>query len=397
MLIDKDFRIIWANKKVKELTHWETKDIIGKYCYKITHHLEEPCKEPLDVCPLKEMTGKKAYALHTHFDKEGEPIYVEVIAHPLMDEKGETNRFIHISRDVTERMKMIRELKQARDKLEEYSRKLEEMVEERTVKLTKNLIELANMNDELKKTQAQLIQAGKMAAIGQMATGIAHEINNPLTVIMNNIELLKMCIQRNKNLDQQDLNQAVKMMEESVLRCNLITRDLLGFSHVSKERFEPVNINEVIKKTVALVEYELQLENIAIKMKLQPDLPVLLGDFQLLQQLFLNMLINASWAIKEHKTRKGIVAITTHYKTGGPDLYIDISDTGIGIPQKHLHRIFEAFFTTKDVGKGTGLGLSIVYSIIKQHKGDISVESYEGKGATFKITFPVLKKDAHPG
>lgn len=392
MLIDDKFRVLWANKKTRELSHLEEKEVIGSYCYKLTHHLDEPCKEPLDICPILDI-GKikqKAGVLHTHFDKEGNPFYVEVIAHPLPDENGQITKFIHISRDVTERMKLIKEIQEAKNKLEEYSRKLEDMVEDRTNKLTRNLIELANTNDELKKTHSQLIQAGKMAAIGQLAAGVAHEINNPLTAILNNAELIKVWIEQGKKISQEELKKTIQVIEDSVIRCNKITRDLLGFSHVSTGKFEKFSITESIIKVIDLIGYEMSLENIRIKKEFDPDMPFLKGDSLAIQQVFLNIIMNAHWAIQKNSVRKGgDILIKSRYDKDNNSIRINISDTGIGIPKENINRIFDAFYTTKDIGKGTGLGLSIVYNIIKQHKGEIEVESRENEGTTFKITLPV--------
>ncbi len=390
MLIDDNFRVLWANKKTRELSHLGEKEIIGSYCYKLTHHLDAPCKQSLDICPILNVGNVKEGVLHTHFDKEGNPFYVEVIVYPLPDENGQVTRFIHISRDVTERIKMIKEIQEAKNKLEEYSHRLEGMVEERTNKLTKNLIELANANDELRKTHSQLLQAGKMAAIGQLAAGVAHEINNPLTVILNNVELIKIGINQDKKISQEELKKIIQMIEDSVIRCNKITRDLLGFSHVSSGKFEKFSIVESIIKVIDLIKYELLSENIRIKRELDPDMPFFKGDSLAIQQVFLNIIMNARWAIQKKSGRKGgDILIKGQYDKDKNCICVNISDTGIGISKENINRIFEAFYTTKDIGKGTGLGLSIVYNIIKQHKGEIEVESRENEGTTFKITLPL--------
>lgn len=392
MLIDDNFRVLWANKKTRELSHLDEKEIIGSYCYKLTHHLDAPCKQPLDICPILDvgMKKEKAGILHTHFDKEGNSFYVEVIAHPLQDENGQITRFIHISRDVTERMKMINEIQEAKNKLEEYSHKLEDMVEERTNKLTRNLIELANTNDELRKSHSQLLQAGKMAVIGQLAAEVAHEINNPLTVILNNVELIKIRINQDKKISQKELKEVIQIIADSVIRCNKITKDLLGFSHISTGKFEKFSIVESIIKVIDLIRYEMSLENIRIKRELDPDMPFFKGDSLAIQQVFLNIIMNARWAIQKKSGRKGgDILIKGQYDKDKNCICVNISDTGIGISKENINRIFEAFYTTKDIGKGTGLGLSIVYNIIKQHKGEIEVESRENEGTTFKITLPL--------
>lgn len=396
MLIDKDFKILWANKKIKELTGLDRQTVVGEFCYKLTHYLDKPCKFPLHICPIEDVIkyNKTNAVLHKHFDKQGNMLYVEVIAYPLADETGKVSKFIHISRDVTERMKMVKELEQAKNKLEEYSRKLEDMVEERTMKLTRNLVELADTNDELKTAQSQLIQAGKMAAIGQLATALTNEINNPLAVIMKNVGMIKAGVEKKEGITAKDIKESVKMIEDSVARCKKITQDLLGFSYISKGEFEWVSVNETIKKVLTLVEYEKEFEHIVIVKQLQPDLPLIMGDTHSLQQVFMNIIVNAFWAIQQRSDRKGgKIVIKSQHKEKENIISISISDDGIGIAKEYLDRVFELFFTTKEKAKAAGLGLPIVYHIVKEHNGSITVESEVSKGTVFEITFPVTQDE----
>ncbi|MFH1691990.1 MAG: ATP-binding protein [Candidatus Omnitrophota bacterium] len=394
MLIDKDFKIIWANKKARESCSIPSSEVIGNYCYKLTHSLNEPCKFPLHGCPLQETgkEGKVVSSLHTHFDMKGNSLYVEVAAYPLYDEKGKVDRYIHISRDVTDRIAMIKEIEAANEKLKDYSHRLEHMVDERTTKLRKNMEEISRINEKLKKTQSQLVQTGKMAAVGQLASGVAHEINNPLAIILNNIQLIKIWIQQ-KNISDSDVDFAsyVKMVEDAVSRCKKITQALHDFSHVSQEKFELFYVNDAIEKTLALIEYETTLHSISFEKDLQANMPKIFGDFQALQQVFLDIIVNARWAIEKHSDkRKGLITIKTVYEPGDHYVRVFIMDSGIGISEKNISRIFEAFFTTKEVGEGTGLGLSIAYNIIRQHHGNIEVKSMEGEGATFVISLPLF-------
>lgn len=395
MLVSKDFKVVWANKKAREACALPYSQIVGNYCYKLTHSLNEPCKFPLHHCPLVEIEqkGKAGSSLHTHFDMKGHSFYVEVTAYPLYDENAEIKQYIHISRDVTDRMTMIKEIETANKKLQEYSFRLEHMVDERTMKLRRNMEELAKINEELKKTQSQLIQAGKMAAVGQLASGVAHEINNPLAIILNNIQLVKIML-RDKNIDDssKDLQGFLQMMEDSVLRCKKITQALHDFSFVSPDKFELFSVNDAIEKTLVLVEYETALQNISFKKNLQPGMPKVFGDFQALQQVFLDMIVNARWAIQKKAGKKeSVIVMKSEYKEGDSFIRIFIQDSGIGIEEKIIPRIFEAFFTTKEVGEGTGLGLSIAYNIVKQHHGTIEVKSARGEGSTFIVALPIFK------
>ncbi|MFQ5681097.1 MAG: ATP-binding protein [Candidatus Omnitrophota bacterium] len=292
---------------------------------------------------------------------------------------------------------MITNLRESREELEEWSRTLEQKVSERTVELQqskqqleKSMEQLATLHDELQVTQSQLMQAGKMAAVGQLASGVAHEINNPLSIILNNVQLIKLLNEQGKGVDLNEIKEIVDIIQESVIRARRITQGLLDFSHISTGKFTKVSINELIKKVLSLVEYEMRMHNIAVRCKLEDSLPRINGDAQILQQVFFNLISNARWAIEKKSAKDGgIISISTRFDKDKKLVTVFISDTGVGISEEDKERIFEAFYTTKPVGEGTGLGLSIVYNIINEHKGSISVESEVGKGATFKIVFPV--------
>lgn len=417
MLLNSDFKILWSNKKVIDGSGGKGGDVIGNYCYKITHLRDEPCKGPEDICPLSEVakTGKPITVLHTHFDKEGNKSYVEVSVYPVKDTGGKVVQFIHVSHDVTEKIKMVEELKTAKNKIENYSRTLEDKVTERTKDLMESIREsderrraitnmledineahkqLAKTNQELKEAQAKLIQSAKMAAVGQLAGGVAHEINNPLTGVLNNIQLIKLESEANKDLVlSPDLKGLLDIIEESALRCKRITQGLLDFSRVGKKPYQATSINEVVEKALQLAEYEIKLEGAKVIKELNPEIPLLIADPNQLQQIILNILNNAKWAV--HNTQ-GVAEKTAQIRVktfaSGDNKYIivEISDNGCGIEKEDLSHMFEPFFTTKKPGEGTGLGLSICYGIIKEHGGTIEVES-EGKdkGATFRISLPV--------
>jgi PAS domain S-box-containing protein len=248
---------------------------------------------------------------------------------------------------------------------------------------------LEHAYEQLKTTQAQLVQSAKMASVGLLAGGVAHEINNPLTGVLNNVQLIRLMAGQRKDFNLDDFKTLLAVIEDSAQRCTKITRSLLDFSRASKGIFQKVSLNDITEKVISLIEHELRLENIIIQKDLAPDITLISGDLQLLQQVVFDIISNAKWAIKK-KTEKegGLITVKSEYNTETKQAFLYISDTGIGIPEENLERIFEPFFTTKSVGEGTGLGLSIVYNIIKQHNGTIEVESEVGKGATFKISLP---------
>ncbi|MFA4991022.1 MAG: ATP-binding protein, partial [Candidatus Omnitrophota bacterium] len=240
-----------------------------------------------------------------------------------------------------------------------------------------------------KQTQIQLVQSAKMASVGLLAGGVAHEINNPLTGVLNNLQLINMIAKQKEDFKMSEFKELLCVIQESAVRCKRITQSLLDFSHASKGVSEPLSPNEALEKVITLVEHELKLNNIVIQKDLEPDLPLVKGESQLLQQVIFDLIVNAKWAIQKKSAKEGgLIAIRACHEPADKVVRVHVSDTGIGIPRENLDKIFEPFFTTKEIGEGTGLGLSVVYNIIKAHNGKIEVESELGKGTTFTITLP---------
>jgi two-component system, NtrC family, sensor kinase len=243
--------------------------------------------------------------------------------------------------------------------------------------------------EQLKETQSQLIQSAKMASIGMLAGGVAHEINNPLIGVLNNVQLVKLLIAGKKEFKVEDFKELLDVVEDSALRCAKITRTLLDFSHSPKGVYQRSSLNEIIEKVDNLLVYEMRLGNITIDKQLDSSLPQISADSLLLQQAIFDLITNARWAIQKKSGKLGgVITIKTAYEPENSQVILAISDTGIGMSEDELKKIFRPFFTTKPLGEGTGLGLSIVQDIIKEHKGEIEVESKTGAGSTFKIKFP---------
>lgn len=239
----------------------------------------------------------------------------------------------------------------------------------------------------LEETQKQLLQTEKLAAIGQLAAGVAHEINNPLTGILGFAQLL---IQEEGLTPQQreDLESIYKQSQ----RCRTIIQNLLQFSHRKEPRMEDIEIPPLIHTTLKLVQYDFKTSGIDLAVEAGDDLPLVHGDPNQLQQVFLNLLTNARQALEERKTGARILIGVKRGATG-KQLVITFGDNGTGISPENLGKIFDPFFTTKPVGKGTGLGLSISYGIVQQHQGSIRAESEPGKGSTFIIELPAREDD----
>ena len=234
--------------------------------------------------------------------------------------------------------------------------------------------------------QSKLLQTEKMAALGQLVSGIAHELNNPLTSIQGYAQLL---LSRRSASDRAADTARISQEAE---RAGRIVKNLLLFSREAKPERRAVHLNEVIERTLSLRAYELKLENIEVELALNPSLPQTLGDAAQLQQVVLNLIVNAEQAIvmaRGEESRGGRILIRTR-RLAGDRLAMEVSDDGPGIAPEIASRIFDPFFTTKPPGIGTGLGLSIVYGIVQEHGGEVSVDSLPGRGTTLTVELPAL-------
>ncbi|MFA6093761.1 MAG: ATP-binding protein [Elusimicrobiota bacterium] len=268
-------------------------------------------------------------------------------------------------------------------------RALEEDVERYEKALEERAQALQRAYEELKETQAKLVQSSKMASLGTLAGGVAHEINNPLTGVLSNAQIMRALLEKKGGAAPEELIPILQDIEDSAKRCTSITRALLDFSHPSKGRKQDVSLNETSLKVMDLIGHELRLQNIHIREDFAQDLPQVLADPQLIQQVILNLLTNARWAIRKKSGDKGgEISLRTKHDPARKEVVLTVSDDGIGIPPENLAKILEPFFTTKDIGEGTGLGLSLDYSIVRQHGGTIEIESPPGQGATFRVRLP---------
>ncbi|HXN99220.1 MAG TPA: ATP-binding protein [Candidatus Acidoferrales bacterium] len=243
-------------------------------------------------------------------------------------------------------------------------------------------LELYNDVTGEREIQSKLLQTEKMAALGQLVSGIAHELNNPLTTIMGYGQLLL-----GHGLTPPQLSEARKVFQEAE-RARRIVKNLLYFARENRPERTRVNLNEIVERTLALRSYELRVENIVIECDLAQNLPETMADPHQLQQVVLNLLANAEQALLEDRGQ-GHVWIRTQ-RIGGNRISLEVSDDGPGIPTELGSRIFDPFFTTKPSDVGTGLGLSIVYGIVHQHGGEVTFENQSGAGARFVVELPLV-------
>lgn len=277
---------------------------------------------------------------------------------------------------------MTKDIKRYKENMENWTKALEEEIQKKTA--------------EIMKAHDQLINAEKLASLGRMAAGVAHELNSPLTGIVTFAHLMLKRIPPENKQDREDL----EIIIEQANRCSKIIKGLLGFSRKATAERVEININTLLDSTIAMVRNQAKFHNIKFNLNFDESLPLIHVDPNQMQQVFLNLLINAADAMNE----RGQITIATRtvgeseetpwFKMGHPQegkkyIEIEFTDTGPGIPEEYLSKIFEPFFTTKPVGKGTGLGLAVSYGIIKRHGGNITVRSEVGKGASFFIRLPV--------
>ena len=235
--------------------------------------------------------------------------------------------------------------------------------------------------EKRRQIEDQITQADKLASIGQLSAGIAHEINNPLGIILGYTQLL---IRMEK--DNTEKLQDLKTIEKQVRSCKTIVEDLLNFARTSPPRQDLIRIDETIDDVLQFVRQHADFGRVEVRREYDPSVPEMLLDEEKIKQVFMNLILNARHAMKE----TGILYLSTAHRPEQRRVEVKIGDTGHGIRKQDLPRIFDPFFTTKPTGEGTGLGLSVSYGIVKNHGGEILVESKVGKGATFTVVLPLV-------
>ena len=350
VVIDREYRIIAANRAYCEQAEMSWEKVIGRHCYEVSHHATLPCQEPDHVCAFKHTleTGEPGFAVHTHTDEHGKQRQTDIRTYAMKDESGEIQSVIEVIIDVTEK----------------------------------------------KALENQLRHAQKMESIGTLAGGIAHDFNNILSAIIGygHVTLMKMPTD-----DPLRLN--IEHMLESADRAAALTKSLLTFSRKQITDRKPISVNNILTKLEKFLVRVIG-EDVSVQLVLAEGELTVMADEGQLEQVFMNLATNARDAmphgglfiIETSIMEMDREFISTHpYGKPGTYAMISATDTGVGMTDETIKKIFEPFFTTKEIGKGTGLGLAMVYGILKQNEGFINVYSEPGKGTTFLIYLPLIK------
>jgi two-component system NtrC family sensor kinase len=333
-IVDRKYNLIALNRSKAGRVGKEPQKLVGNLCHIVLEGNNKPCFE----CRAQETFEKRIKTQRTEKLRmsEGHTVEREIYTYPIVDAEGNVVQTILQLRDVTQQRRL----------------------------------------------EVSLVQAEKLAALGQLAAGVAHELNNPITAVIANTQLLQ------RELDPSNVDmESVELIEQAGKRAQRVVRELLDFARQEAEEFRIVDVNHTIQQALSLVERQWQRVHVKLIRDLTPDILEVFGNADHLQGVWLNLLVNAYDALQG---KPGTVVVRS--RKVGDFVTVNVEDDGVGIQAEDVKRIFEPFFTTKVPGKGTGLGLATSFRIIEQHQGKIDVDSIPGSGALFTIRLPIVKK-----
>ena len=330
-IIDGEYNLSAVNMERARRTERQPSQLVGEPCYKALFGRE-------DVCPdcqvhLTLIKGQNLHRVKRQWENDNESLEWDIDAYPIFDGANRVAQAILFEQDVTEKRRL----------------------------------------------EANLIRSEKLAAVGQLAAGIAHEINNPLTAILANAQMLQREIP-----EEDDRQELVEMILHAGSRASQVVRNLLDLARKEKFEFLPTDVNETIRKSMDLLQFEIAKRSVELTFEPSENLPLVRASQDHLEGVWINLITNAMDALQNGQNH---IHIAT--RPVGNEVHVVVSDSGEGIPAEHLPRIFEPFFTTKSPGEGTGLGLSVVHRVIKQHGGMIHVDSQLNRGTQFTVVLPI--------
>jgi two-component system, NtrC family, sensor kinase len=310
------------------------------------------------------------------------------VGKPIQKLIGATKDISEMQLDTPVRIDSPGELDELAHSFEAMRERLKAVVEENT-NITQNLeTKVEERTAQLNLAQQKLMKADRLASLGQLAASVAHEINNPISGVLN-LSMLMQRILKDDGIPPNrigDFRRYLGQVAGETSRVGRIVSDLLSFSRRSKPQSSEADLNAIISTTVSLVTHKLQLANVAVELDLAEDLPHIRCDASQIQQVVMNLVLNGAEAIKG----EGLVTVRTRVRSdNGGGVLLDVSDTGGGIPPDVIGKVFDPFFTTKEEGKGVGLGLAVVYGIVEAHGGEIEVTTTQGEGSTFRVSLPL--------
>ena len=358
VVLDTDFTILEANEAYIKATGRTKADVVGAYCYKVFYDFDAPClvRKPDYECPMVKTlrTGESAHVIIDAPVSGSRSGYFEIVTYPVKNPAGEVEKVIEIQRDITK----------------ELASRWEKKIQ------------------KLKQDFNYLIQEDRMISLGKLVASCAHEINNPIQGLLTFSRLMEDILAKGPPTSKglEEFKEYLSLMTPELERCGKIVSGLLSFSRETALEYKSINLNDVLEAVIALTRHRMELQNIKLTTHLYPKGLWVRGNPNRLEQCLLNLVFNAIEAMPGG----GEMSLMSELDPIEKQVRVAIRDTGSGIEAENLNHIFDPFFTTKEAGQGTGLGLSIVYGIVKNHRGQIRVESEVGQGSSFLLKFPYL-------
>jgi signal transduction histidine kinase len=357
-IIDKSYKILDFNNPALFANAADKSAILGKRCYKVIDGAPCQCSETRTSCPAAEAqrTGKPARMVNETTGSDGTVQVRNITAYPIFDSSGRFAQVVITIRDMT---------KELGDRVEQRAR-------------------------ALKKSLSRIAEEDRLSSLGRLVASVCHEINNPITSIVTFTRLVQSIVRERRFTDEMmsQVEQYLDLSFHEAMRCGSIVKNLLTFARPKGLESREINLAEVVDTVIRLTSHQFKVSHIDCDIGLPSPPLTVYADFAKLQQCLLNLVFNAIDAMPEG----GNIRITGGFDQAAESVWLEVSDTGHGIEPGDKGRIFEPFYSTKPDGKGVGLGLSMVYGIIREHHGNVEVDSEPGKGATFRLVLPVNGK-----